>query len=126
MIRREWPLEAQAVARQQALLGWQALFEGVLASDWSSLQQSHYDKSGSRRTGLKWVSQHSHKIWQAVFKMWEHQNAVLHKSGAISEFSGSRELYAVCIREFELGTVHLEEMYHHFWILEVRNSVRKQ
>jgi hypothetical protein len=113
-IRGDWPEEVKRVARIQALLGWQAFLEGILAQEWAVLQQSHYENSGSRRTGNKWVSTLSHKLWQAVFWMWDHRNTVLHKSGALSEFSGSRELYAACIREFDLGTVHLDEIYHHF------------
>ena len=47
--------------------------------------------------------------------MWGHRNDVLHKSGAISEFSGSRELFLACNRELDMGSRGLEDIYHHFF-----------
>ena len=113
-VRNDWPVSIQTAFRQQAFLGWHSLLEGIFAVQWSTLQQSHYDNKGSRRSGNKWVGDLSVKLWKAIFAMWEHRNRVLHKSGAISEFSGSRELQIACNREMDLGTEGLEEIYHHF------------
>ena len=114
-LRTDWPSDILSVARHQASLGWNSIFEGIISVKWSRFQQKHYDNNGSRRSGDKWVADLSTRIWKAIFAMWEHRNKVLHKSGAISEFSGSKELLAACYRELELGTNGMEEIYHHFF-----------
>ena len=114
-IRQEWPIEVSSACRQQSLLGWQAFMEGILSRNWAILQQSHYANKGSRRLGSKWVGDLSVRIWKAIFAMWGHRNDVLHKSGAISEFSGSRELFLACNRELDMGSRGLEDIYHHFF-----------
>jgi hypothetical protein len=124
-VRSDLPEDIIHVYTQQAQLGWKNLFKGIFGLEWSIMQNHHYTSKGSRQTGAKWIGTLSAQIWKAIFAMWTHCNQVLHKSGAISEFSGSRELLSACFREMDLGPQGLPEIYHHFFDI-TRNSFRSE
>ena len=55
----------------QASLGLSALLDGFVLRSWTALQHAHYQYLGSRRTGNRWHSLLSRRIWQIAWGSWQ-------------------------------------------------------
>ena len=109
---KEWDKSIKPAFFSQARLGWDSFLSGILSTEWAVMQERHYQSLGSRRQGMKWSSDLSKRLWEAVYSMWEHRNSVMHRTGKLNEFSGGKELHAACIHELSLGFTNLDEIYH--------------
>jgi hypothetical protein len=95
----------RAAIEAQSSLGWQALLEGCVASDWAAIQQKYYEWIGSRRSGRRWVSMLIRKLWEVAWDLWEHRNGIVH---ARAVNSGQLRLTLASIQhQLSLGSVHL-------------------
>ena len=72
----DWSPELQEVLHRQESLGWRAMLEGLPAKGWADLQQQHFDRSQSRRTGRRWLATVVAELVELSFKMWQHRNDV--------------------------------------------------
>ena len=111
-ISSTWDRSVKSAFVSQARLGWQSFLSGLLSTEWASLQDRYYQSLGSRRSGLKWSSDLSRRLWEAVYSMWDHRNTVMHRTGKITEFSGGKELLDGCLFELSLGFTNLDPIYH--------------
>ena len=66
----------QAAILCQDKIGWQDLFEGLLAKEWRMLQQCQYSKKGSRKSSRKWMKSVLLSLHHMAHKLWEHRNQI--------------------------------------------------
>ena len=64
---------------EQDKFGWKAVLEGTLIRGWREAQQEQLTRTGSRRTGLRWVTALIQKLWDVAWDQWQHRNGVLHE-----------------------------------------------
>ena len=94
-------------AREQVQIGLRNLPHGLLSKRWADLQFAHYQQTEQRRSGRKWEADVIKQLWLMSFKMWEHQNSVLHSDENLRAQRKVRQLNSKIITEHNRGTLGL-------------------
>ena len=67
----------QTMQAQNELGVWNLLM-GRIHHSFEDLQNKHYKKKKSRRSGLRWTTAIIKKLFDVSWDMWEHRNGILH------------------------------------------------
>ncbi len=70
--------DVHEAAIKQSLIGWRNLAEGLPSRQWQLLQQRHYNRIGSCRTGHKWIKRILSLLKHALRQQWKHRNDIKH------------------------------------------------
>ena len=62
-------------------IGWQATLEGLLCSQWRSIQAQYYSTMESRRRSHTWAASVSLALLCITHRMWNTRNKILHPKG---------------------------------------------
>ena len=108
------PKAAQLI-ESQTQIGWKGFTQGLLAIEWSLIQQSHYDFMGSRRTGSKWVRLFINKLHRLHQGMWENRNAVNNSTDNVTLEEDMAKLNADVRTEFARGPSSVLPAEQHFF-----------
>jgi len=92
------------VVDRQNRSGWNNLLEGFPVLGWADIQQRAYDRSGSKRTGRRWIAALVRKLAETVWNMWDHRNSVNNETATSLE---SIEVNQRIIEEYNRGFFHL-------------------
>ena len=87
----------------QLTIGPQGLLEGLLATQWATLQQTYLHSIGSRRRGPTWAKNLSHQLIQLGFQMWENRNKIFHSEDSLANQRLSRQLNAAIKAQYAKG-----------------------
>ena len=104
----------------QSHIGWTGLLEGLLSPKWALVQQRHFLRIGSRRSGTRWAIGLSKTLWQLVFTMWDHRNSILFAKGKIDELSGIAKVRTAISQERQIGLGQLDPSFHPY--LQIQQS----
>ena len=80
--------------------GWQCAFEGRWVFGWKELQEAHYKRTGSQRSGKQWLAKIIRRIWDISWAMWNKRNKFLHDKN--SKLLGEQQLITINA-EYEQG-----------------------
>ena len=95
----------------QLQLGWNALLLGLLTSPLLICQHNYYHCQGSRRSGNRWGTLLTGKLWNIIFQIWMNRNHSLHETLVIDHVSGQDQLRNAIILEHALGIKDLPTVY---------------
>ena len=118
------------VVQEQNCIGWDHFMLGRISTRWSRLQDYHYKRIHSRRTGERWATNLIMKIWEVHWSMWQHRNECLHDTGN-NEILGSNTMEKEILRELKKGCALLQPTEKYLFSItktEVRewSAIRKQ
>ena len=83
--------------------------EGVIAKEWGELQDAHYRRGDSRRSGRRWATNLILQLWSCGFAMWEHRNHILHSASSTENLQLERATNRRITREYAKGTAMLKQ-----------------
>ena len=107
--------DLQFCLNAQSHLGITNFLEGLLTYEWAVLQQQHYKKIGSRKTGRRWAVGLSTHLWKLVFHMWNHRNQVLHHKEELDCLSGLDIVKQAIRTEITCGLLDLDPIYYTYF-----------
>ena len=110
-----YSLEIQECLNAQSHLGITNMFEGLLTYDWAKIQQNHYTKIHSRKTGQKWAAGLSTQLWKIIYHMWDHRNHILHHKDTLDTLSGLDIVKAAIKEEVRKGPLTLDPIYNTYF-----------
>ena len=73
------PLMRQTMQAQNKLGVWNLLM-GMIIHSFEGLQNKHYKKKNSCRSGFRWTKVIIKKLFDVSWDMWGHRNGILHSS----------------------------------------------
>jgi len=100
------PAPFRVLQVEQNDIGWKNFMFGFVSVRWGALQQEHYDRCNSRRSGAKWIRDLIPQMWEIVWSQWLHRNSIVHSN---HETTGDRPMDAVdqdIHTEIALGEPH--------------------
>jgi len=114
-VRLSGPRALEEALREQNSIGWNRFFEGWLSPQWELVQQRHYARTKSNKSGRRWVIALIQKLWDVAWDLWEHQNEVLHEKENLVTWSMgihlnhrvSRVFMDLCSRPLRANDSHL-------------------
>ena len=121
-----------ALARSQDAIGWQRLLEGMVLVEIATLQQQHFQVSGSRMSIDGWMTGLIIKLIEITHGQWLYCNVMVHNSTTGKLITKRKEEIQLKIeRQQELGSEGLldEDMFlEEVWIeeLESKNGDRQE
>ena len=113
------------LCEEQNLIGWRNLLEGMASKQWAHIQQRHYNRIGSRRSGKKWIEQVSKQLRWMAFKQWQHRNEVKHRLLRPRHQQEEQELDAQITQELAMGPADLPVGDHHHFNFNATNLCRR-
>ena len=93
--------------RSQQIIGAQCLLEGLLSTRWAALQQDHFERRQSRRTGSKWAARLSAQIVMIGFHMWQHRNNAQHSDSNVQLRFRHRDVNLGIREQYTMGHIDL-------------------
>ena len=76
-----YPPELETLIRDQNAIGWNQIFRGRMALQWSTLQQEHLSNCGNKDkklSGNLWTTSIICLVWKDFFELWEARNQSVH------------------------------------------------
>jgi hypothetical protein len=109
------PRALEEALQEQNSIGWNRFFEGWLSPKWELVQQRHYARTKSNKSGRRWVIALIQKLWDVAWDLWEHRNEVLHEKENLVTWSMgihlnhrvSRVFTDLCSRPLRANDSHL-------------------
>jgi hypothetical protein len=71
----------RAAVESQSAIGWGALLNGFLSTDWLASQDAYFKWRKKRNTGAVWASSVISELWAFAWRIWEHRNDIVHDPG---------------------------------------------
>ena len=100
----------------QGRIGWGPFAEGFVAMEWRLVQERHFTRIGSRRSGLVWVSSLIERLWNLVFAAWDDRNVALHRGPLVRQFRQQRQDIDAAIRsQWIAGRAELPPRYRRWF-----------
>ena len=119
------PLSVVAALAAQRQLGPRALFEGLLSSAWSPLQETHYRTlPGDRRSGARWASLLIEQLWLMGFVLWEHRKSIMHSPDSIHSKEELEEANTRIHEEYGRGSDDLPATAQHLFKTPLRKRLK--
>jgi len=87
----------------QDKLGWTAMLEGVLTTQWQEQQDTFWQWIKSWWSANRWAAELIKKLWAISWDMWQHQNSALHKTQAGQELILEVELNTLVWQTYATG-----------------------
>ena len=100
-------INMRKAVQEQNNIGWDHLLLGRISNRWSFLQDCHYKRIQSRRTGERWAANLIMKIWEVHWSMWNHRNESIHDTGNHAVL-GSKEMEKEIFRELKKDSALLQ------------------
>ena len=100
------------IFENQTNIGWLKALMGLLAKNWSEVQNLHIQFLGSKTSGKIWISLLIRKIWDVAWEFWNFRNNTLHGP------EGPRKLDIIDLinkgvtRHLEKGSIGLPTQFH--------------
>jgi hypothetical protein len=69
-----------AVLQRQDAQGWHNFWMGLPCQGWQQLQDDHYNRISSPKTGSSWLISTIRKQWLIAWDIWDYRNRVVHDS----------------------------------------------
>ena len=66
-------------------IGWSSIILGIIPTSLERTQQTYFNHTGSKKTGLKWDSQLITQIWRLVYIQCLHHSKVNHAGEALDD-----------------------------------------
>ena len=123
-------IRMRKAVQDQNNIGWDQFMLGRISTRWSTIQDRHYKRIQSRRTGERWAAHLIMKVWDVHLSMWNHRSESLHDTGN-REVLGSKRMEKEISLELKKGCalLHPTEKYlFSITMTEVREwtAIRKQ
>jgi hypothetical protein len=72
------PPHYQLTLLHQDRQGWNNFFMGLPSTGWVDLQQQHFHRMASRKSGRRWLTSIIRKQWRVAWDIWDYRNSVVH------------------------------------------------
>jgi hypothetical protein len=72
------PSHYQMTLLHQDRQGWNNFFMGLPSTGWFELQQQHYHRTASLKSGRRWLTSIIRKQWKVAWDIWDYCNSVVH------------------------------------------------
>ena len=107
--------EVQLVVNDQDEIGWRNFLEGLWSDRWKDIQQLHYQKIGSRKTGLSWSVKAISAVRLVGYGQWAHRNEIKHQTLRPRHQQMISKLHRAIAAELQQGQEHLPESDTHLF-----------
>jgi hypothetical protein len=84
----------QTTLQHQDHQGWNNFFMGLPSMGWVDLQQQHFHRTASLKSGRRWLTSIIRKQWRVAWDIWDYRNSVVHDK----DFGTAAALMAHSIR----------------------------
>jgi hypothetical protein len=68
----------QTTLLHQDTQGWNNFFMGLPSTGWVDIQQQHFHRTASRKSGRRWLTAIIKKQWRVAWDIWDYRNGVVH------------------------------------------------
>jgi hypothetical protein len=68
----------QATLLHQDEQGWNNFFMGLPSIGWVELQQQHFHRTASQKSGRRWLTALIRKQWRVAWDIWDYRNSIVH------------------------------------------------
>jgi hypothetical protein len=72
------PEQNKEVLQSQDLQGWSNFWMGLPSKGWQEIQESHYQRIASPKTGPSWLIAIIQKQWLIAWDIWDYCNSIVH------------------------------------------------
>jgi hypothetical protein len=72
------PIQYQDTLQHQDQQGWHNFFMGMPSIGWVALQQQHFLRTASLKSGRRWMTAIIRKQWRVAWDIWDYRNSVVH------------------------------------------------
>jgi hypothetical protein len=74
------------VLQRQDAQGWINFWMGLPSTGWQQIQEAHYLRISSSKTGSSWLIAIIQKQWLIAWDIWDYRNQVVHKTDEGADF----------------------------------------
>ena len=118
-----YPADVRRIVSHQNDIGWQHVFLGRFATEWSEIQDVHFIRINQetndkklKRTGQRWQVVLVGFMWEQWWKVWESRNRDLHGADAKSKAKAeARETHRTLSELYDLRSrtdPHVQQLFH--------------
>ena len=102
-----YPPGVRSAVQAQSQIGIRGLLEGLLSTEWASLQQRAYEDAGSRRSGHQWAALLVSHLWSLGMSLWDFRNDIMHSPDSLHARADNDEVNNFIRSAYESGTADL-------------------
>lgn len=111
---------------EQARLGWEKIWKGVLSEKWLWIQYEYWEDIGSKRSVSVWATKLVRTIWKIAWDLWRDRNdEVRKKTREEMAKLDSAVLNVLIRREKTKGKGGLQECMHHLLDVDMEDLFRR-
>jgi hypothetical protein len=95
------PMQYKEVLTHQDNQGWINFWIGLPSTGWQEIQDAHYKRIASSKTGSSWLIAMIRKQWLIAWEIWDYRNGIVHNSEAGTD---AQRVASDIRAEYDLGT----------------------